>query len=162
MAVRRLFNSQPHDWAHLDNTASITANQIRNVTSARISVPSIIVPAPSNPKVLRSHPFTWRTPLRSTAAYWQSKLLTYPPYGGLSADAILLGWFLGLSSSFLAARTARLLVLAGTDRLDKELMIGQMQGKFQMNVVPNTGHMLHEVGNFFLSTSRTQHADSVI
>jgi hypothetical protein len=56
----------------------------------------------------------------------------------------ILGWFTGLSAAFLAARTARLLVLAGTDRLDKELMIGQMQGKFQMNVVPGTGHMLHE------------------
>ena len=56
------------------------------------------------------------------------------------------GWFKGLSAAFLAARTARLLVLAGTDRLDRELMIGQMQGKFQMVVVPNTGHMLHEVG----------------
>ena len=55
------------------------------------------------------------------------------------------GWFTGLSASFLNARTARLLVLAGTDRLDKELMIGQMQGKFQMVVVPSTGHMLHEV-----------------
>ena len=54
-------------------------------------------------------------------------------------------WFTGLSSRFLAARTARLLVLAGTDRLDKELMIGQMQGKFQMVVVPGVGHMLHEV-----------------
>lgn len=40
---------------------------------------------------------------------------------------------------------ARLLVLAGTERLDKELMIGQMQGKFQLVVIPNVGHMLHEV-----------------
>ncbi|ELU37128.1 alpha/beta hydrolase family domain-containing protein [Rhizoctonia solani AG-1 IA] len=56
----------------------------------------------------------------------------------------LLGWFNGLSEKFLAARTARLLVLAGTDRLDKTLMIGQMQGKFQMVVVPGVGHMLHE------------------
>lgn len=55
------------------------------------------------------------------------------------------GWFRGLSSSFLAIRTARLLVLAGTERLDKELMIGQMQGKFQLAVVPETGHMIHEV-----------------
>ena len=38
-----------------------------------------------------------------------------------------------------------MLVLAGTDRLDKELMIGQMQGKFQLVVVPDTGHMIHEV-----------------
>ena len=36
------------------------------------------------------------------------------------------------------------MVLAGTDRLDKELMIGQMQGKFQLVVVPDTGHMIHE------------------
>jgi protein phosphatase methylesterase 1 len=36
-------------------------------------------------------------------------------------------------------------VLAGTDRLDKELMIGHMQGKFQLVVVPGVGHMLHEV-----------------
>ena len=54
------------------------------------------------------------------------------------------GWFKGLSSKFLAARTARVLILAGTDRLDKELMIGQMQGKFQQVVVPGVGHMLHE------------------
>ena len=70
--------------------------------------------------------YTWRTPLRTTAPYWE-------------------GWFTGLSSKFLTVRAARLLVLAGTDRLDKELMIGQMQGKFQMEVVPDVGHMLHEV-----------------
>ena len=46
---------------------------------------------------------------------------------------------------FLAARTARILVLAGAERLDKELMIGQMQGKFQMVVVPGVGHMVQEV-----------------
>jgi hypothetical protein len=60
------------------------------------------------------------------------------------------GWFKGLSSGFLACRTARLLVLAGTDRLDKELMIGQMQGKFQMEVIPDVGHMLQEVRKFYL------------
>ena len=59
----------------------------------------------------------------------------------------IIGWFKGLSSSFLSVRAARLLVLAGTDRLDKELMIGQMQGKFQLVVVPDTGHMIHEVWN---------------
>ncbi|KAL1741895.1 Alpha/Beta hydrolase protein [Schizophyllum fasciatum] len=69
--------------------------------------------------------YVWRTPLRSTAAYWR-------------------GWFEGLSAAFLGARTARMLVLAGTDRLDKPLMIGQMQGKFQLEVVPDVGHLLHE------------------
>lgn len=55
------------------------------------------------------------------------------------------GWFRGLSSSFLSVRSARLLVLAGAERLDKELMIGQMQGKFQLVVVSDTGHLIHEV-----------------
>lgn len=66
-------------------------------------------------------------------------------YVNLSTDTVYIGWFQGLSKSFLTARTARLLILAGTDRLDKELMIGQMQGKFQMEVVPGVGHMLQEV-----------------
>lgn len=57
----------------------------------------------------------------------------------------LLDWFTGLSSKFLGSRTARLLVLAGTERLDKALMIGQMQGKFQLAVIPGVGHMVHEV-----------------
>ena len=37
-------------------------------------------------------------------------------------------WFKDLSSKFLASRAGKLLLLAGTDRLDKPLMIGQMQG----------------------------------
>jgi protein phosphatase methylesterase 1 len=64
------------------------------------------------------------------------------------------GWFTGLSSRFLSVRAARLLVLAGTDRLDKELMIGQMMGKFQMEVVPGVGHMLHEVSSCQLHWKR--------
>jgi protein phosphatase methylesterase 1 len=33
-----------------------------------------------------------------------------------------------MSKKFLSGKGAKLLLLAGTDRLDKELMIGQMQG----------------------------------
>lgn len=54
-------------------------------------------------------------------------------------------WFTSLSALFLSCKTARLLVLAGTERLDRELMIGQMQGKFQLEVISGVGHMLHEV-----------------
>ncbi|KAJ6578150.1 hypothetical protein B0H19DRAFT_881458, partial [Mycena capillaripes] len=53
-------------------------------------------------------------------------------------------WLTSLSSAFLSARDARLL-LAGTDCLDKPLMIAQMQGKFQMLVVAVVGHVLCEV-----------------
>ena len=36
------------------------------------------------------------------------------------------------------------MLLAGTDRLDKDLMIGQMQGKFQLQVFPEAGHFVQE------------------
>ncbi|KAJ4480053.1 Alpha/Beta hydrolase protein [Lentinula aciculospora] len=123
--MNSLLNARPDGFDSVEEAVEwhVTTNAIRNSTSARISIPSIISPSgSSSPNI---PPFIWRTPLRSTASYWKS-------------------WFVGLSSKFLSVRTARLLVLAGTDRLDKELMIGQMQGKFQMIVVPGTGHMLHE------------------
>lgn len=41
-----------------------------------------------------------------------------------------MGWFKGLSKLFLESRVLKLLVLAGTDRLDTDLTIGQMQGMF--------------------------------
>ncbi|KAJ3738455.1 Alpha/Beta hydrolase protein [Lentinula detonsa] len=126
--MNSLLNARPDGFDSVLEEAvewHVNTKTIRNSTSARISIPAIISPSDSSsPKV---PPFIWRTPLRSTAPYWQS-------------------WFAGLSNKFLAVRTARLLVLAGTDRLDKELVIGQMQGKFQMVVVPGTGHMLHEDG----------------
>ncbi|KAI4247688.1 MAG: hypothetical protein L6R40_001274 [Gallowayella cf. fulva] len=53
-------------------------------------------------------------------------------------------WFTGLSKKFLEARGGKLLILAGTDRLDKELMIGQMQGKYQLQVFPDAGHFIQE------------------
>ncbi|GAB1524452.1 Protein phosphatase methylesterase 1 [Rhizoctonia solani] len=113
--MHKLLDSRPDGFASQEEAIEwhVTTNTIRNVASARVSVPSLVVPAqPSDTPA--SHAWKWRTPLRNTSPYWRS-------------------WFNGLSEKFLAARTARLLVLAGTDRLDKTLMIGQMQGKFQMD-----------------------------
>lgn len=78
---------------------------IRNTVSARVSVPPLLVDqSPSNPPQ-----WTWRTDLGATKPFWEN-------------------WFVGLSRKFLESRGGKLLLLAGTDRLDKELMIGQMQG----------------------------------
>jgi protein phosphatase methylesterase 1 len=41
-----------------------------------------------------------------------------------------MGWFNGLSEKFLTMPNGRLLILAGTERLDKALTIGQMQGTY--------------------------------
>ncbi|GAQ11484.1 protein phosphatase methylesterase 1 [Aspergillus lentulus] len=92
-------------------------------TSARVSVPSLLYQeeSPSDP----SKPWVWRTNLSATKPFWED-------------------WFIGLSRKFLEARGGKLLLLAGTDRLDKELMIGQMQGKYQLQVLPEAGHFVQE------------------
>ncbi|KAK7729550.1 Protein phosphatase methylesterase 1 [Botryosphaeria dothidea] len=96
----------------------IRSRTLRNPESARASVPSLLTK-------LDSGKWVWKTDLAKTEIFWTN-------------------WFEGLSSKFLTARGAKLLLLAGTDRLDKELMIGQMQGKFQLQVYPMAGHFLQE------------------
>ncbi|KAK5134338.1 hypothetical protein LTR08_006518 [Meristemomyces frigidus] len=91
---------------------------IRDAESAKASVPSLLVQ-------LSSGKYVWRTDLSATSPWWE-------------------GWFTGMSQRFLRGRGAKLLILAGTDRLDKDLMIGQMQGKFQLTVVPEAGHFVQE------------------
>ena len=121
----------------------LKSRTIRNTTSARVSVPSLLVESKSKDL------WTWRTDLAATKPFWED-------------------WFVGLSKKFLESRGGKLLLLAGTDRLDKELMIGQMQGwytpdatqahygvstliltlvltgKYQLQVFPDSGHFIQE------------------
>eukprot|EP00890_Picochlorum_soloecismus_P002933 jgi/Picsp_1/3640/NSC_06477-R1_protein phosphatase methylesterase 1-like len=69
--------------------------------------------------------WVWRTPLMLSKQYWE-------------------GWFTGLSDAFLSISCPKILILAGTDRLDTTLMVAQMQGKFQMVLVSKAGHAVHE------------------
>ncbi|KAI0862019.1 Alpha/Beta hydrolase protein [Xylaria cubensis] len=95
---------------------------IRNSISARTSVPSLLS---LEEKPGDTRPWKWRTDLAATKPYWEN-------------------WFVGLSGKFLAGRGGKLLLLAGTDRLDTELTIGQMQGKYNLQVFPEAGHFIHE------------------
>lgn len=70
-------------------------------------------------------PYLWRIDLGKTEPHWT-------------------GWFSNLSSKFLSVPASKMLILAGVDRLDRELTVGQMQGKFQMQVLPQAGHAVHE------------------
>ncbi|KHJ86829.1 hydrolase, alpha/beta domain protein, partial [Oesophagostomum dentatum] len=90
----------------------------RNREAARISMPSQI-------KKTEDGKYTWRIDLTTTEPYW-------------------VGWFQGLSAKFLSCLPPKLLVLAGVDRLDKDLTIAQMQGKFQNTILPKVGHAVHE------------------
>ena len=53
----------------------------------------------------------WRIDLGQTEKYWS-------------------GWFKGLSNIFLNCPVPKMLLLAGIDRLDRDLTVGQMQGEF--------------------------------
>ncbi|GAA5999270.1 phosphoprotein phosphatase methylesterase 1 [Rhodotorula paludigena] len=103
----------------------VHSRTINNLASARISVPPLIRPADPAAAAGSEGPYVWRARLAETEPYWR-------------------GWFTGLSNKFLGCRAAKLLLLAGTDRLDKELLIGQMQGKYQLEVYPDVGHCVHE------------------
>lgn len=54
------------------------------------------------------------------------------------------GWFKGLSHIFLNIRVPKILLTAEKERLDKELTIAQMQGKFKVVVIHNVGHTVQE------------------
>ncbi len=93
----------------------IRSRTIRNSISARTSVPALLK---HDEEMKGSRAWTWRTDLGATQPFWE-------------------GWFVGLSKKFLEARGGKLLLLAGTDRLDKELTIGQMQGELIPMMVMN-------------------------
>lgn len=81
---------------------------------------------PASPPSRKVHPFVWRINLSNTEKYWSE-------------------WFENLSNIFLSSKGgAKMLLLAGVDRLDGPMTIGQMQGKFQMQILPKVGHTIHE------------------
>lgn len=49
-----------------------------------------------------------------------------------------------MSDNYLSVKAAKLLIVSGIDRLDKPLTIGQIQGKFQMQIVKGSGHNVQE------------------
>ncbi|SCU84880.1 LAMI_0C09274g1_1 [Lachancea mirantina] len=86
--------------------------------SAEIAIPALFRPLPSG-KVVRI------TNLQVFRPYWHT-------------------WFTGFSSRFVDLPTAKLLMLAGSDHLDKQLIVGQMRGKFQLVVFQESGHFIQE------------------
>jgi len=118
--MRTYLASRPPSFASVDAAVEwhVRSRTIRDAESARASVPSLLIRSEDGR-------WKWRTDLRRTERWWEE-------------------WFTGMSGLFLRGRAAKGLILAGTDRLDKELMVGQMQGKFQLTVIPEAGHFVQE------------------
>lgn len=98
---------------------SVKGGSLRNIESACVSIPGTLKYDDSKKCYIH------RARLMETEQYWR-------------------GWYEGLSEIFLSSPVPKILLLAGTDRLDRTLTIGQMQGKFQMVVVRHTGHAIQE------------------
>jgi protein phosphatase methylesterase 1 len=87
---------------------------LHNEDSAKVSVPHLL-----------KKDLSWKMDLKVTEPYWET-------------------WFKDLSKNFLSFTKPKLLVLSTHEALDKELIIGQMQGKYQLVVFNNN----HDVGHF--------------
>ncbi|KAJ9157339.1 Protein phosphatase methylesterase 1 [Pleurostoma richardsiae] len=142
-SMQTYLSTRPTGFATLQQGIDwhIRSRTIRNSVSARTSVPALLVhdegggsdgdgvadggSSSAGRGGGASWPWHWRTDLGATEPFWQD-------------------WFVGLSKKFLEAKGGKLLLLAGTDRLDKELTIGQMQGKYALQVFPEAGHFIHE------------------
>ncbi|KAI9262033.1 Alpha/Beta hydrolase protein [Sporodiniella umbellata] len=120
-SMTAFLNSRPKHFGSYEQAIhwSLQSNTIRNPESSRLSIPPLLQPGK------KEDTLEWITDLHFTQPYWSE-------------------WFTGLSEDFLTSGTAKLLILAGTDRLDKTLIIGQMQGKFQLEIFPEAGHFLQE------------------
>lgn len=121
MHMQKILSSRMQHFSSIEKAIewSVRGGTLRNIDSARVSVPATIKYDDSKKC------YVYQTELEKTEQYWK-------------------GWYEGLSEKFLSSPVPKLLLLAGTDRLDRTLTIGQMQGKFQMVVVRHTGHAIQE------------------
>ncbi|KAI6716855.1 carboxylesterase-mitochondrial 37S ribosomal protein YmS2 [Diplocarpon mali] len=119
-SMQTYLSTRPSGFPSLESGIEwhIRSRTIRNPLSARTSVPALLK---HNSELRSSRCWIWQTDLAATQPFWE-------------------GWFIGLSKKFLEARGGKLLLLAGTDRLDKELIIG----KYALQVFPEAGHFIHE------------------
>jgi hypothetical protein len=131
-----VLESRPPFFRNVEDAVhwSLMTGAMRNPQSARVSVPDQLVRCEereaegtmkSDDASASTVTFRWRTDLLSSQPYWSD-------------------WFSGLSSLFLSCALPKLLLLAGSDRLDTPLMIAHMQGKLQLEVLANAGHSVQE------------------
>ena len=107
-SMESYLSSRPKSFPSLPSAIEwhIRSRTIRNTRSACVSVPALLKQLDPS-----STAYTWLTDLSATKPYWPS-------------------WFTGLSSKFLnTPGPAKLLLLAGTDRLDKDLTVSVVLSK---------------------------------
>ena len=93
---------------------------MKNRNSARVSVPPLVVLNETTGK------YVWKNNLLSSKDHW-------------------LGWFTGLTEEFLTSKRPKIFMVADKLRLDKEMIIAHMSGKFKLvSFGMATGHCMME------------------
>lgn len=100
---------------------ALQTKNVMNLESARISIP----PQLKESNTEKGKVWVWRNDLIKSQKFWND-------------------WFKGLSSGFLASKFPKICFIAARERLDKELEIANMQGKFKLVTFPNVGHCMME------------------
>jgi protein phosphatase methylesterase 1 len=118
--MKNLLIGRPKYFQNLEEATKymIKSRTLNNEISARVSTNSQFVE--------KDGKLHWRTNLLDSEPWWEE-------------------WFKGLNSNFLGCQMPKILILAQADRMDKELTIAQMQGKFKLVVFTSqVGHLIHE------------------
>eukprot|EP01147_Barroeca_monosierra_P007646 gene7646-9883_t len=164
--MNRFLNSRPTHFESLEQAIawSLKSGQLRNRQSARVSIPAQLISCKrrdiKHNQMTTASSFLEELPqddnqsdehdryLETTKSLDTQPGLQHPQIKSADDDDVYT-WRVnlqasGLSNKFLLCPCLRLLVLAGVDRLDKQLTIAQMQGKFQLHVVRDSGHSIQE------------------
>lgn len=135
MAEGTALNALPHmkttleSWPHeFPSVASCVDWSVRNHHPSKICSAEKSIP-PSLHRTSPDGPYTLRPNLTAYEENWQS-------------------WFLNFNTSFLGLEKIKMphfLLLSSPDRLDNELTVAQMQGKFQLKLIQGGcgEHFLH-------------------
>lgn len=117
--------SRPQEFKTIQQVVQygVKSGTIKDIESAKVSMPDQVLQV--HDQATGADRFVWKTDLLASKAYWED-------------------WFRGLTQCFLNVRVPKQLLLASSDRMDKDLTIAQMQGKFKLVVIENVGHVIHE------------------
>ena len=123
--MEQLVTSRPQDFPDLPSVVKygIFNSLVKDKKSARVSMPAQVVS--KRDETTGADQYVWRTNLLASKDYWNE-------------------WFQGLTEIFLGIKTKKMLVLAGSDRLDTPLYEACEMGKYYMSVIPDCGHIIQE------------------
>lgn len=106
----------------------MNSNTVRRYQSAQVSVPPCLKKV-MDEETGEEH-FEWKNDMMKTEKFWPD-------------------WFKGLTNDFLSCRLHKLLFIADKIRLDKELTIAYMSGKFKLICFGGeVGHTMQEDNPF--------------